>query len=265
MKRPSYIKSHHVPAPVLVNNRFEILATQDTAETVLADTHSHALTFKDYNLCTQKSDPDHRVHASDPQASINATVVTSEDYTPSSPVVSSSNIHCARVSQLSQDDNSSPFSQPNAFVRSQLSDYKANEGVPDPTYSNTAIPLRVWDNRFQCVDYQRCIHQNGFEFGAVPLTAIKLYEEKQTCNQPITDIIRLHTIICQSNCPKVLGCRIPVQTQLKPRAWRFHLRNYWDQQLPNLIEYGFPIDFDRSRPLTSTEVNHVSGYRSSVA
>ena len=57
-----------------------------------------------------------------------------------------------------------------------------------------------------------------------------------------------------------MGCRIPVQTQLKPGAWRFHLRNYWDQQLPDLIEYGFPIDFDRSRPLTSTEVNHVSSH-----
>ena len=76
-------------------------------------------------------------------------------------MVSSSNIHCACVSQLSQNDNSSPFSQLNVFVRSQLSDYKANAGVPDPMYSNNAIPLRVWDNRFQCVDYQRCIQQNG--------------------------------------------------------------------------------------------------------
>ena len=57
-----------------------------------------------------------------------------------------------------------------------------------------------------------------------------------------------------------MGCRIPVQTQLKLGAWRYYLWDYWDQQLPDLIEYGFPIDFDRSRPLISAEVNHVSGH-----
>ena len=57
-----------------------------------------------------------------------------------------------------------------------------------------------------------------------------------------------------------LGCRIPVQTQLKPGAWRYYLQDYWDQQLRDLIEYGFPIDFDRSRPLVFTEVNHASGH-----
>ena len=56
-----------------------------------------------------------------------------------------------------------------------------------------------------------------------------------------------------------MGCRIPVETQLKPGAWRYYLQNYWDHQLPDLIEYRFPIDFDRSRPLISTEVNHASG------
>ena len=70
----------------------------------------------------------------------------------------------------------------------------------------------------------------------MPLTPIKLYEGKTTDNQPILDIIQLHNIVCRSNCPNFLGCRIPVQTQLKPRAWRYYLQDYWDHQLPDLIE-----------------------------
>ena len=34
--------------------------------------------------------------------------------------------------------------------------------------------------------------------------------------------------------------------------------DYWDKQLPDLIEYGFPIDFDRSCVLSSSEDNHSS-------
>ena len=32
----------------------------------------------------------------------------------------------------------------------------------------------------------------------------------------------------------------------------------WDQQLPELIEYGFPLDLNRQSKLVSSEVNHSS-------
>ena len=48
------------------------------------------------------------------------------------------------------------------------------------------------------------------------------------------------------------------QSKLNVNRWRFHLLNYWDQQLLDHLEYGFPIDFDRSSPLLSTFVNHTS-------
>ena len=34
--------------------------------------------------------------------------------------------------------------------------------------------------------------------------------------------------------------------------------DYFDQQLPDLIEFRFPLDFDRTRELQSTFVNHAS-------
>ena len=58
--------------------------------------------------------------------------------------------------------------------------------------------------------------------------------------------------------PNFLKCRIPVQTQLKPKVWAQKLQNYWDQQLPDLIAFGFPLDFDRSKILTSSFENHTS-------
>ena len=58
--------------------------------------------------------------------------------------------------------------------------------------------------------------------------------------------------------PNFLGMRIPVQTNLNVNSWRRHLVDYFDQQLPDLIEFGFPLNFDRSRHLQSTFVNHAS-------
>ena len=58
--------------------------------------------------------------------------------------------------------------------------------------------------------------------------------------------------------PNFLNCRIPVQTQLHPDRWRHYFTDYWDQQLPDLIQYGFLLDFDRSFTLSSSKTNHTS-------
>ena len=52
--------------------------------------------------------------------------------------------------------------------------------------------------------------------------------------------------------------RIPVDTSLKVDTRRHYLFNYFDQQLPDLIEFGFPLDFDRTTTLGVTEDNHPS-------
>ena len=48
------------------------------------------------------------------------------------------------------------------------------------------------------------------------------------------------------------------RTNLKVSSWRAHLCDYFDKQLCDLIEFGFPLDFDRSRQLESTFANHPS-------
>ena len=41
-------------------------------------------------------------------------------------------------------------------------------------------------------------------------------------------------------------------------SWKFHLRDYWDTQLLDLLEFGFPLDFDTNTELISTGENHTS-------
>ena len=51
---------------------------------------------------------------------------------------------------------------------------------------------------------------------------------------------------------------VPVRTKLNVISWRKYLVDYFDQQFPDLIEFGFPLDFDRSRDLQSTLVDQAS-------
>ena len=68
----------------------------------------------------------------------------------------------------------------------------------------------------------------------------------------------MHRLIKQTSLPNYLGARIPVLSQRRPDRWRFHLKQFWDKQIVDLIQYGFPLDFDRTCQLQSTEINHTS-------
>ena len=100
------------------------------------------------------------------------------------------------------------------------------------------------------------VHKSVFRF--VPLEPLRLYTGDPVYYQTIPDIISTHLMIKNSGFPNFLKCRIPVKSKLNVDRWRSHLADYWDQQLLDLLEYGFPIDFDRNCPLVSTFVNHAS-------
>ena len=119
------------------------------------------------------------------------------------------------------------------------------------------IPPSIWANRTQSKDYQACIHQNGSCFGFIPLTDLKTYKGPKM-EVSAVPLLEAHKIIRNSKLPNFLKCRIPVDTQLKVKAWESRLVNYWDNQLIDLIRFGFPLDFDRSRTLIATESNHAS-------
>ena len=74
----------------------------------------------------------------------------------------------------------------------------------------------------------------------------------------IPHILQAHQLIRDSKLPKFLHCHIPIQSDLNIKAWGHYLSNYWDQQLCDLLEFGFALDFDRSCKSDSIEENHTS-------
>ena len=70
-------------------------------------------------------------------------------------------------------------------------------------------------------------------------------------------------MIKDSGIPNYLGCRIPVASNFKCHIWSQHLQNYWDKQLPDLLQFGFPLDFNCAVKLNSTEQNHNSALENS--
>ena len=55
-----------------------------------------------------------------------------------------------------------------------------------------------------------------------------------------------------------VGLQVPVVSKLNHEKWAQYLTTYWDWQLPLLIKYGFPLDFDRTLDTNCEKINHKS-------
>ena len=107
-------------------------------------------------------------------------------------------------------------------------------------------------------DTRVAIFPDNQTFGFLPSDSLQLYTSDPVYYETIPDIISTHLMVRNSGLPNCLKCRIPVSSKLKIHRWRFHLADYWNQQLPDLLENGFPLDFNREFQLVSTFVNHTS-------
>ena len=114
------------------------------------------------------------------------------------------------------------------------------------------------------MEHNNCVRQNSNDFGFIPLTALKKYDGNPVYYDQIPDIITAHKIVTKTGLPNFLGARIPITSQLHPQTWRSYLANFWDKQLPDLIEFGFPLDFCRDGTLQSTETNHLSALQNTT-
>ena len=126
------------------------------------------------------------------------------------------------------------------------------------------IPGHVFADRHKCIEHNNCLPENGNHFGFIPLTALKTYNGNPVHYDQIPDIITAHNIVTKTGLPNFLGARIPIASQLHPQRWRSYLANFWDKQLPDLIEFGFPLDFCRGGTLQSTEKNHLSALQNTT-
>ena len=98
----------------------------------------------------------------------------------------------------------------------------------------------------------------GEYFGVIPLTNQRVYQGSQTKNKPLFNPLELHKLIKHSGSPDFLGARIPVVSTLNIDKWKLYLKDYWDKHIVDLLEFGFPFNFDRSTVLCSSEKNHAS-------
>ena len=108
------------------------------------------------------------------------------------------------------------------------------------------------------MEYQLCNAQNGVQFRAIPLTSIKLFTGDLDYYNDISDIIQAHGIL-RGSLPNFLDARLPVTIRFNIQAWKHHLARYFD--LVDLIQFGFPFDFDRTCVLGRTKKNHTSAIK----
>ena len=97
----------------------------------------------------------------------------------------------------------------------------------------------------QVLDINDSSRFNHDSFGFNPLGTLKLYTGDPVYYETIPDIIKTHIMVQNSGCLNVLKCLVSVDSNLNIENWKFHLVKYWDQQIVDLLQNGFPLDFNR--------------------
>ena len=129
-------------------------------------------------------------------------------------------------------------------------------------YINTVLQRNCARRQIQLSDVQCDVFklwrsQSKYNFGFVPLSDLVMPDSTHM-GQKIDCPIQQHFHVKSANLPNFLGRRTPIVSQLNVEEWKASLSDYWDQQLFLLIQYGFPLDFNRDCPLYSDMKNHSS-------
>jgi hypothetical protein len=72
-------------------------------------------------------------------------------------------------------------------------------------------------------------------------------------------VLKIYTVIKNTNVPNYLNARIPLKSGLNMCVWKHYLGNSPKHaQLLNYLEFGFPINYVASQPPQTDHVNHSS-------
>ena len=139
--------------------------------------------------------------------------------------------------------------------------YEVNGNGVSDKFVNSILHVSQFNGKIPEVDteiYHKWRGQSEFQFGFVPLGEQILPEKFEITNSEGLNPLQMHRIVKETNRPNYMEARLPVKSQLKVDAWKRHLQGYWDEQLLQLIEFGFPLDFNRNCPLNHETGNHKS-------
>ena len=110
--------------------------------------------------------------------------------------------------------------------------------------------------RLECKAFDQWKVQSKMNFGFIPLTDPILPKTTVTSDISFLDPIKLHEEVKKYNLPNYLGAKIPIRSQMNIGVWKTLLKDYWDQQLLQCLEFGFPLGFNRMCPLKHDKENH---------
>ena len=139
--------------------------------------------------------------------------------------------------------------------------YGANYiGVQDK-FVNSILHVGQFNGIIPYVDteiHHKWRNQSDFTFGFVPLAEQIMPTDMSINDSKALSPIEMHRVVRATGKPNFMGARLPVQSKLNVKAWKKNLTKYWDQQLLQLLEFGFPLDFNRNCPLRHEQGNHKS-------
>ena len=106
--------------------------------------------------------------------------------------------------------------------------------------------------------YNTWRRQSDFDFGFIPIGEQWLPDTQVVNDAMGKSPFEIHELVRSTGRPNFMQARFPLESQLNVEAWEKYLHGYWDRQLLQLIRFGFPLDFNRSCPLTHEQGNHKS-------
>ena len=109
-----------------------------------------------------------------------------------------------------------------------------------------------------CALFKNWQNQSQFQFGFIPLDEQIMPDiSVVNCSDGLSPF-NIHALVRATNKSNYMEARLPVKSQLDVCEWKSRLTDCWDQQLLQLIEFGFPLDFNRNCPLRREGKNHSS-------
>ena len=141
--------------------------------------------------------------------------------------------------------------------------YDVNNVGVEEKFVNTIMHFKQFGDQINIGDcqsqiFQKWREQSDFDFGFIPLGEQQMPTNLDINVDHTNNLIEIHEIVKNTQKPNFMQARIPVTSQLNVEVWQELLKDYWDQQLLQLLRFGFPLDFNRNSQLHCEGGNHSS-------
>ena len=139
--------------------------------------------------------------------------------------------------------------------------YDVNYAGVEEKFVNSIMHFNQFTDHINIADsqsqiFQQWREQSDFDFGFIPLGDQQMPNTFETNVIDTNNLIEIHEIVRRTNKPNFMPSHIPVTSQLNVEVWQELLKDDWDQQLLQLLRFGFPLDFNRNGQLHCEGGNH---------